>query len=271
MKDAVAAIRAVTDRIPSLALVLGSGLGELADAVENPVIIPAADIPGYPAATVQGHQGRLVFGTLQGCEILFVQGRAHMYEGHTLERVTFPIRLTAALGARRVLLTNAAGGINRDFPPGTLMWINGHIDWIGPRPDLKPPPRIERDDYDMAWLQEAQGLAESAGIAVEQGVYLWTMGPSYETKAEIRAFRALGADAVGMSTVPEARAAAQAGMRVLGLSTITNPAAGLNTEPLGHEEVVETGRMVRSTLIHLVGLVAEGVADGENKDSATND
>jgi purine-nucleoside phosphorylase len=260
MVEAVAAIRTITDRSPKLALVLGSGLGELADTCKDPIVIPADSIPGYPASTVQGHRGRLVFGTLEGCDVLFVQGRAHMYEGHALDRVVFPIRLAAALGATHVLLTNAAGGINRGFPPGTLMWIDGHIDWTGPRPNQAAAPIIERSSYDSSWLESVDSHSGAAGIRVERGVYTWAMGPSYETKAEIRAFRSLGADAVGMSTVPEARAAAAAGMRVLGLSTITNPAAGLNTEPLGHDEVVETGRMVRSTLEKLVGLVAHGLA-----------
>ncbi|MFT5142701.1 MAG: purine-nucleoside phosphorylase [Rhodothermales bacterium] len=260
MVEAVAAVRAITDRSPKLALVLGSGLGELAETCEDPVVIPADAIPGYPASTVQGHQGRLVFGTLEGCDVLFVQGRVHMYEGHSRDRVVFPILLAAALGATHVLLTNAAGGINPGFPPGTLMWIDGHIDWTGPRPDQSAASGIERSSYDSSWLESADSASEAAGIKVERGVYIWAMGPSYETKAEIRAFRSLGADAVGMSTVPEARAAAESGMRVLGLSTITNPAAGLNTEPLGHDEVVETGRMVRSTLEKLVGLVARGLA-----------
>ncbi|MBO6574839.1 MAG: purine-nucleoside phosphorylase [Rhodothermales bacterium] len=259
IRAAAAAVRERTDRVPRLALVLGSGLGELAETLDDPVIIPAADIPGYPASTVQGHQGRLLLGDMECCPVLFVQGRVHMYEGHALDRVTFPVRLAAALGATHVLLTNAAGGINVDFPPGTLMWIDGHIDWTGPRPDLRFEG-VERDHYDPAWLDAAGAAAAKAGITVERGVYLWTAGPSYETKAEIRAFRGLGADAVGMSTVPEARAAHNAGMRVLGLSTITNPAAGLNSEPLGHEEVVETGRMVRKTLERLVRLVARGVA-----------
>lgn len=259
-QESLDAVRRVTDRRPRLALVLGSGLAELAESLEDPVIIPSADIPGYPESTVQGHHGRLLFGDLEGCPVVFVQGRVHMYEGHSLDAVTFPIRLSAALGAERVLLTNAAGGVNADFPPGTLMWIDGHIDWTGPRPHLRA--EVERDTYDPAWLAEAERSAAAEGITVQRGVYIWTAGPSYETKAEIRAFRARGADAVGMSTVPEARAAHNLGLSVLGLSTITNPAAGLNTEPLGHEEVVETGRRVRKTLERLVRSVAKGVGDG---------
>lgn len=261
MTEALEAIRRVTDRKPRLALVLGSGLGELAETLDDPTVVLARDIPGYPASTVQGHKGRLVFGTLEGCEVVFVQGRAHMYEGLSLAEVTFPVRLVAALGASHLLLTNAAGGINRDYPPGTLMWIDGHIDWIGPRPDLQAAPVIGRDSYDSEWMETAAKAAEAAGIPVERGVYLWTLGPSYETKAEIRAFRTLGADAVGMSTVPEARAGAEAGLKVLGLSTITNPAAGLNSEPLGHDEVVETGRRMRTTLVRLVRLIAASVAN----------
>ncbi len=257
LNDALEAVRKITDRRPRLALILGSGLGSLADSTEGATVIESNNIPGYPSSTVQGHRGRLVFGTMAGCEVLFVQGRVHAYEGHDLAAITFPVRLAHALGATHMLVTNAAGGINQRFPPGTLMWITGHIDWTGPKPYVHGA--IEADPYDADWLAVADAAVAAAGVGVERGVYLWTSGPSYETKAEIRAFRGLGASAVGMSTVPEVRAAAELGMRVLGLSTITNPAAGLNTEPLGHGEVVEMGERMRGTLEKLVGIVASGL------------
>jgi purine-nucleoside phosphorylase len=258
LQRALTAVRRKTTRRPRLALILGSGLGMLADSVQDAVIIPSAAIPGYPTSTVTGHRGRLVFGTLAGCEVLFVQGRVHAYEGHDADALTFPIRLAHALGASHMLVTNAAGGIDPAFPPGTLMWIVGHIDWTGARPFQHAD--IQEAPYDSAWLKVADETVGAAGIEVRRGVYIWTTGPSYETKAEIRAFRKLGASAVGMSTVPEVREAAELGMRVLGLSTITNPAAGLNEQPLGHEEVVEVGQRMRGTLEKLVALVASGLA-----------
>jgi purine-nucleoside phosphorylase len=261
MQDVQAAlrvIRACETRVPALALVLGSGLGDLAHAAEEAQAIPAQDLPGYPASTVAGHQGRLVFGRMEGQEVVFLQGRVHRYEGHPIRAVTFPIRLLHALGIRRLLVTNAAGGINRSFVPGTLMFITDHINFSfanplsgpnedgGPRfPDMSAP-------YDPAWRDQAEQVARTLGIAIRRGVYLGVQGPSYETKAEVRAFERLGADAVGMSTVPEVLQAVGLGMQVLGLSTITNPAAGLSLAPLVHEDVLEVGRQVRQSLERLL-------------------
>lgn len=259
--DVVQAVRAVHERdvpTPELALVLGSGLGDLAEAAEGAVVVSAADVPGYPESTVPGHHGRLVFGRLGGRNVVFVQGRVHLYEGHPVRAVTFPIRLVHALGAKRLLLTNAAGGINQHFDPGTLMFIEDHINFAfasplagpnvdgGPRfPDMSAP-------YDLDWLEAARQVALNQGIATQRGVYLWTRGPSYETPAEIRVFQHLGADAVGMSTVPETLQACYLGMHVLGLSTITNLAAGLGTEPLDHDDVLAVGKQVRDDLARLV-------------------
>lgn len=265
LRPALEAVRARTDRRPALALILGSGLGDLADAADDPVAFATADVPGYPPSTVEGHRGRLVFGRLEGMEVLFIQGRVHLYEGHAAREVTFPVRLAHALGAERLLVTNAAGGIHPHLTPGTLMFITDHINWAmasplagpnvegGPRfPDLSNP-------YDADWLDRAERIALDEGVATRRGVYLWTRGPSYETRAEIRAFARLGADAVGMSTVPETLQAAYYGMPVLGLSTITNPAAGLSAEPLNHEEVLEVGQQVRRDLERLVrGIVRAG-------------
>jgi purine-nucleoside phosphorylase len=258
VQDAIATIRAREERVPEIALVLGSGLGSLADLVEAPVVFATRDLPGYPHSTVAGHQGRVVFGRLEGREVVFIQGRVHHYEGHPIRAVTFPIRLVYGLGARQLLVTNAAGGINPAFTPGTLMFITDHINAAlisplagpnvdgGPRfPDMSAP-------YDPAWREQAEQIALRHGIATRQGVYLWTLGPSYETKAEIRFFARLGADAVGMSTVPEVIQARYLGMPVLGLSTITNPAAGLSPEPLTHEDVLAVGRRVRDQVQRLV-------------------
>ncbi|MEM6784541.1 MAG: purine-nucleoside phosphorylase [Bacteroidota bacterium] len=251
---AVAAVRAHTDATPSMALVLGSGLGALAESAEDVVVIPTTEIPGYPHSTVKGHAGRLVFGTLEGQSVLFVQGRVHAYEGHPASTLAFPVRLAHALGARDLVLTNAAGGIDPRFVPGTLMLITDHINlaftspMTGPVRESEPrwPDLVE--PFNAAWTDRAEALALQQGLAVQRGIYLWTLGPSYETPAEIRAFRHLGADAVGMSTVPEAIQAAALGMRTLGISTITNLAAGLHATPLNHEEVMEVGKQVRTRL-----------------------
>lgn len=255
-------IRERLEHLPELGLVLGSGLGDLADVMKEPVILETSSIPDYPSSSVQGHSGRLVFGLLEGVQVVFVQGRLHMYEGHDMEAVAFPVRLLAALGVTSIVVTNAAGGINPAYPPGTLMWITDHINWTFENPmeallpDV-PAPVPSGNPYDEAWTDTAQSVADNLGIATVTGTYLWTRGPNYETPAEIRAFRHLGADAVGMSTVPEVLVAHRLGLSVLGLSTITNPAAGLNTEPLNHEEVLETGRRVKSDLTRLVlGIVA---------------
>lgn len=271
MQAAVAAVRARTDRTPQLALVLGSGLGALADDAEDPVYIPASDIPGYPESTVEGHEGRLVVGTLEGTDVVFVQGRVHYYEGHPVQALTVPVRLVHALGARRFLVTNAAGGINRSFKPGTLMFITDHINFAfaSPLAGQAVPGRdqfatkagdaaLHRPYYDTDWVEAAEAVAQTHGIATRRGTYIWTKGPSYETAAEIRAFAQMGADAVGMSTVPEVIQAHHLGMKVLGLSTITNFAAGLGPDPLDHDDVIAVGQQVRADLSELVrGIVRE--------------
>ena len=246
---------------------LGSGLGAMAQAAEDAVTIPTSELPGYPRSTVAGHDGRLVFGRLAGREVVFVQGRLHLYEGLCVRAVTFPVRLVHALGARRLVVTNAAGGINPRYRPGTLMFIEDHINLAfahplaGPVADGLPRFVDLSAPYDRAWLAAAEDVALGLGIATRRGTYLWTSGPSYETKAEIRLFARLGADAVGMSTVPEVIQARQLGMRVLGLSTITNPAAGLGAEPLAHEDVLAVGERLRGELERLLRGVLE-VVDG---------
>ncbi|PEN14496.1 purine-nucleoside phosphorylase [Longibacter salinarum] len=269
LNAAVEAVRKKVDIEPEIALILGSGLGDLADAAEGSVNVEAVDIPGYPTSTVEGHHGRLVFGQLEGTPVVFVQGRVHAYEGYNMRRLAFPVRLVHALGANKLLVTNSAGGIHRDFSPGTLMFITDHINFAFASPLVgschAPRQAVpgERSDrhlpfYDKEWTKRAKSVARDMGIATREGTYIWVQGPTYETKAEIRAFEKLGADAVGMSTVPEVIQAQHLGMSVLGVSTITNPAAGMGAESLDHEEVLEVGRQVREDLTNLVrGIVRE--------------
>lgn len=254
---------------PAVALVLGSGLGALAESVTDAIVVPTHDIVGYPVSTVAGHQGRLIFGRLEGVAVLIVQGRSHLYEGYGILQITYPIRLMHALGVRRVLLTNAAGGIHPTLSPGTLMFITDHINASGasligfgalPR---SPAPeavrtRDERDLYDMQWLERTEREALRLGISTRRGTYVWTRGPNYETKAEIGAYRRMGGDAVGMSTVPEALQASALGMDVLGISTITNAAAGLSDATLSHDDVLAVGERVRGDLERLVRATLKG-------------
>ncbi|GAB5518206.1 MAG: purine-nucleoside phosphorylase [Rhodothermales bacterium] len=265
VQPALNAIRATGEtRSPKLALILGSGLGALADGLADKRIIETHTLPGYPASTVAGHKGRLVFGALGGVDVVAVQGRVHRYEGHADRAVSFPVRLVHALGATHLLVTNAAGGINRRFTPGTLMFITDHMNLafanplIGPNVDGGPRFPDMSEPYNAAWTDRAEAVALREGIATQRGVYVWVLGPSYETKAEIRMFDRLGADAVGMSTVPEVIQAVYLGMTVLGISTITNPAAGLGAEPLDHGDVLAVGQRVRADLSRLVkAIVAE--------------
>jgi len=269
LSAAVDAIRTRTDLAPEVALILGSGLGALAEAASDTTVVPAEDIPEYPASTVEGHEGRLIFGTLEGTRVVFVQGRVHLYEGYPVQRLAMPVRLVYALGAERMVVTNSAGGINRTFRPGTLMFITGHLNMAFASPGVgaerdRATDGPTRPYYDPAWTDQAEAQALDLGLDVRRGVYAWTMGPSYETPAEVRALDRLGADAVGMSTVPEVIQARMLGMNVVGLSTITNPAAGLAAGALDHDDVLEVGQRVRGDLMTLVrGIVrgAEGPAD----------
>lgn len=261
---ALAAVRRYTDLVPDLALVLGSGLGALADEVEDAVVVPTGEIPGYPVSTVAGHAGRLVFGRLAGRPVVVVQGRVHVYEGYGARAVGFPVRLAHALGARGLVLTNAAGGIHPDFGPGTLMLLTDHLNLTSVSPLTGPVGPGETrfpdlsDPYARAWRDQALAVAARLEIPLREGVYAFTTGPSYETPAEIRYFARAGGDAVGMSTVPETIQAAALGMPVLGISTITNAAAGLSADKLDHNDVLEVGRQVRERLSELArAIVAE--------------
>lgn len=250
------------DRRPETALILGSGLGALAESIESPLTIEYAGIPDFPVSTVPGHAGRIVIGELEGKVVMVFQGRFHYYEGYSMEDVVLPVRVMALLGIRTLILTNAAGGINTSFEPGDLMCISDHIKLTGLSP-LRGPniddfgPRF--NDMSNAYSGELRRIMHEAaartGTALREGVYAYMTGPSFETPAEIKMLRVLGADAVGMSTVPEVIIAAHAGMRAAGISTITNMAAGILDQPLSHEEVMETGARVKEKLLALIGEV----------------
>jgi purine-nucleoside phosphorylase len=250
--------------IPDVAVVLGSGLGDFADGLRDATVVAYAAIPNWPASTVIGHAGKLVIGMLAGRRVAALSGRAHFYEGHDMRTVTFATRAIARLGVRTLILTNAAGGINLSFKPGTLMLMEDHINLLGSNPLIGPNddrfgPRFP--DMTMVYSKRLRDLAVDAardrGLALAQGVYAAVHGPSYETPAEIRYLRTIGADAVGMSTVPEAIVARHMGVEVLGISCITNPAAGVLPKPLVHDEVMEVARRVRGEFASLLEGIIE--------------
>lgn len=252
-------IRARTSLDPRLAVVLGSGLGAFADEFEEAVRIPYDQIPGFAASTVAGHAGSLVIGKVGPVPVVAMQGRVHSYEGYSLEEVTFPIRTFKLLGIETLLLTNAAGGINVQLSEGTLMIISDHLNLMGVNPlrgpnDERFGPRFP--DMTEVYSRELQETvveeANELGIEVRRGIYAALSGPSYETPAEIHMLRSFGADAIGMSTVPEAIVARHMGMKVLGISCITNMAAGISDGPINHEEVMEIGNRVRATFTLLL-------------------
>ena len=258
-EHAMRIIRARTTVEPRIALVLGSGLGGFADDFEDAVGIPYEEIPGFVRSTAQGHAGRLVIGKIDGIPVLAMQGRVHYYEGYSLEEVTFPVRTFGLLGCKTLVLTNAAGGINVQLTQGALMVISDHVNLMGVNPlrgpnDERFGPRFP--DMSAVYAPELQELvideAKAIGVEVRRGIYGALTGPSYETPAEIHLLRNLGADAVGMSTVPEAIVARHMGLEVLGISCITNMAAGISDEPINHEEVMATGNRVRETFTELL-------------------
>ncbi len=263
------AARVIRSRIsvePRIALVLGSGLGGFADDFEEPVSIPYEDIPGFVRSTAQGHAGRLVVGKIDSVPVLAMQGRVHYYEGYSLEEVTFAVRTFGLLGVKTLVLTNAAGGINVQLTQGALMVISDHLNLMGVNPlrgpnDERFGPRFP--DMSAVYSHELQELvveeARAIGVEVRRGIYGALSGPSYETPSEIHLLRNLGADAVGMSTVPEAIVARHMGLEVLGISCITNMAAGIGDEPINHEEVMATGDRVRETFAELLRRVIDAI------------
>ena len=259
-------IRTKTDLRPAIGLILGSGLGDFADTLEDAIRIPYSDIPNFPVPTVPGHSGALVFGRKCGQTVVVLQGRIHYYEGLSQQEITLPVRVLAALGVKTLVLTNACGGVNLSFRPGDLMLISDHINFsganplIGPNLDAFGPRFPDMSDLYTASLRAAiKEKAAAAGIPLQEGVYAMYSGPNYETPAEIRMFRILGADTVGMSTVPEALVAGQCGMQVVGISCITNMAAGVLPQKLSHAEVMETADRVHDVFGRLIDLILETV------------
>jgi len=259
IEEAAAYIASQTSLRPELGLILGSGLGVIGDEMEEAVTIPYGNIPHFPVSTVEGHAGELVVGKLEGRAVALMRGRFHMYEGYEPERTALPVRVMKQLGARTLFVTNAAGGINLDFASGNLMLISDHINLTGRNPLVGPNdsalgPRFPdmSEAYSRRLRQIAKETAAELGVPLREGVYVGLLGPNYETPAEIRMLRALGADAVGMSTVSEVIVARHAGMEVLGISCITNMAAGILDQPLSHEEVMETTERVKSQFVSLV-------------------
>jgi len=249
-------------RQPRVAVVLGSGLGAFAGELADRVEFPYSEIPGWPLSTAVGHAGRLTFGKLGTLEVAVMSGRVHLYEGYTPQQVVFGVRVLAGLGARALVLTNAAGGINLSYQRGALVLISDHINLQGANPLLGPNddslgPRFPdmSEAYSRQYREIALATARELGVELKEGVYAALLGPSYETPAEIRYLRAIGADLVGMSTVPEVIAANHVGLRVLAVSCVTNMAAGVLPQKLSHEEVLETGAMVRDTLVRFLKAV----------------
>jgi len=272
VREAADAVQARVDETPIAAIVLGSGLGEFANRLADAVSLRYSDLPHWPVSRVVGHEGRLVVGRIghsNGKRAVVLSGRSHLYEGHSAQTVTFGVRVLGLLGVKTIVLTNAAGGVNTTFSEGALMVIDDHINLMGANPLAGPNddrfgPRFP--DMTEVYSLDLRGVADRAARAnnlrLAHGVYAALLGPSYETPAEIRYLRAIGADAVGMSTVPEAIAARHMGMKVLGISCITNMAAGVLPGPLNHEDVLATTRRVRGEFMALLEGVLEGIPEG---------
>ena len=259
IQESASFIKSKIDTVPEIGLILGSGLGVLGDEIENATTIKYEDIPNFPVSTVEGHAGQLVIGTLEGKTVIAMQGRFHYYEGYTIQEATFPVRVLKALGVETIIVTNAAGGVNKTFVPGDLMIITDHINFSANNPLIGPNDNelgVRFPDMSSAYTKElilkTKEICKKSNINVKEGVYAFMTGPSYETPAEIRMLQVLGSDAVGMSTVPEVIVASHAQMKVLGISCITNMAAGILDQPLNHEEVIETTQNVKSEFIKLI-------------------
>jgi purine-nucleoside phosphorylase len=259
VQEAADAVRSRVPAVPDVGIILGSGLGDFANALTEAVTIPYADLPHWPVSRVIGHEGRLVVGRMKGRIVAALAGRSHLYEGHDVSTVAFPVRVLGRLGVKTLILTNAAGGVNTGFSQGALMVIDDHINLMGFNPlvgenDERFGPRFP--DMTEVYSSRLRGLADRAGKAIDlllpHGIYVALLGPSYETPAEIRYLRTIGADAVGMSTVPEALVARHMKMEVLGISCITNMAAGVLPQPLDHSDVMETAKRIRGQFLALL-------------------
>ncbi|WP_125152279.1 purine-nucleoside phosphorylase [Clostridium rectalis] len=259
ISESVKYIKSKIKNKPDIGIILGSGLGDMAESVENKEVVKYEDIPNMPKSTVKGHKGQFVFGRLKGKSVVMMQGRIHFYEGHEMESLALPIHIMKNLGIKTLIVTNAAGGVNKSFTPGDLMIITDHINLaftnpligrneeeIGPRfPDMS-------NAYDKDLVNLANEIGNKYNVNLKQGVYAMMTGPTYETPAEIKMIRILGGDAVGMSTVPDVITAKHCGLKVLGVSCITNMAAGILDQPLNHEEVMETSKKVKNNFIKLI-------------------
>lgn len=264
LKNTADYIRHIIKNEPSIAIVLGSGLGSLSDSISDKVEIPYAEIPNFPSTTVPGHEGKLISGELSGRKIIAMKGRFHYYEGWNMDEVVLPLRIFKLLGVDKLILTNAAGGINTQFRPGDLMLIKDHIGFFADNPlrgtnipEFGPRFPDMSQVYDRELIDISTECAFSNHIEIRRGIYAYVKGPSFETPAEIRALRSFGADAVGMSTVPEAITARHMGMKVLGISCITNMAAGVLEQSLNHEEVIETGKKAGAKFSKLVSEIVK--------------
>jgi purine-nucleoside phosphorylase len=274
MSEAIKVVRnAIGTRQPVVGMILGSGLGGIAEAASDRVVIPYGDIPGFHVSDVEGHAGQLVFGEIDGCAVMIMQGRFHYYEGVSMEAVAFPVALMGKLGVSSIIITSASGGVNPQFKKGDIMVLDDHINFVFRNPirgsvsaidmyDASEPDAVAQNDYgflarvntiyDQGLKQLAYDVGQTNDIHLQTGVYLMVSGPSYETKAEIRMVRKLGGDVVGMSTVPEAIAARQLGMRVLGITYVSNMASGMAPGPLVHSHVMETMDMIRDDMMKLI-------------------
>ena len=268
IQNAARFLKEKSPETPKVGLILGSGLGVLADEIEESVKVAYQLIPDFPLSTVEGHAGQLVFGKLNGIEVVAMQGRFHFYEGYAMEKVTFPVRVMKELGVEMLIVTNAAGGVNESFSAGDLMIITDHINNMGTNPLIGPNDSelgVRFPDMSEAYSKElrtiAKEIAESLGIKVREGVYFGNPGPIYETPAEIRLVRVLGGDAVGMSTVPEVIVARHSGMKVLGISCISNMAAGILDQPLTHDEVIETTERVKADFLRYIKGIVKRIGE----------
>lgn len=259
-------IKSRVDINPAVGLILGSGLGDMANRIENKIIIRYEDIPHFPKSTVQGHAGQFVFGEYQGKAVVMMQGRFHYYEGNAMESIAMPVYVMKLLGVENLIVTNAAGGVNTSFKPSDLMVITDHINFSGSNPlfgenfeEIGPRFPDMSEAYNKKLMEVAFKCAAEEAISLQKGVYMMFTGPTYETPAEIRMARVLGADAVGMSTVPEVIAANHCGIKVLGISCITNMAAGILEQPLSHKEVIETSNQVKESFTGLVSKIIKNI------------
>ncbi|QQY80633.1 purine-nucleoside phosphorylase [Keratinibaculum paraultunense] len=259
IKESIEYVQNICNKEPKIGLILGSGLGSLGDKIKDSTIIPYEEIPNFPVSTVEGHKGQLIIGELGGKTVVAMQGRFHYYEGYPLKDVVFPVRVIIGLGIDILIVTNAAGGVDKNFVPGDLMIIKDHINFTGQNPligknldELGPRFVDMTRAYDKELIDLAKRVGDKLSIPLQEGIYMWFTGPTYETPAEVRVASILGASAVGMSTVPEVIVANHQGIKVLGISCITNMASGILDKPLNHEEVIETSMLVKDKFERLL-------------------